>query len=178
MIQWVREKSRLVVVLLAAVVLAGAALAALRTEPTIGVETALQVALDNGFDAVIWEPTADMQRDAKELAETTGQTIVGVSGEGQIVIPRGRLITDVEQPLLVIWYLSADRAESRVEADRPLFEGNLTADERVALPSDFDVSRLREASACNLVVTSYDDGSDAFLQARVQAVVEDLRDRC
>ena len=134
-----RQWSRLLVVLLAAVVAVFAAIAAVRSESTVTVETgALQVALDYGLDAVIWEPTPEMQRDAEELAKTTGQVVVGVSGAGEIVIPRGRLITDVKQPLLVIWYPSAERAAIRVAADRPLFRG---------------ASRLMSAPACHQTST-------------------------
>jgi hypothetical protein len=177
MIRSMARTSRLLFVLLAAAVLIGAAVAAVRTEAALSIETALQASLDNGFDAVIWEPTPEMQREAEKFGEITGQELV-VGGAGQIVIPRGRRITDVEQPLLITWYPSKGRAVRRIEADRPLFEGRLTADERAGLPRDFDVTRLAERRVCNLVVASYDDDNDPSLPRRVQALIGDLQDRC
>jgi len=168
---------RLALALLAALVLVGAAVGALVTDRTLTVETALQASLDHGFDAVIWEPTPEMRRQAEKFEEITGQKLV-VAGAGQIVIPRGSLITDVEQPLLVTWFPSTGRALRRLEADRRLFEGRLTADERASLPRDFDAARVHESHVCNLVVTSYYDGNNPSLLERVHALIGDLQRRC
>lgn len=79
---------------------------------------------------------------------------------------------------MIVWFSSADQAVARVEADRPLVEGRLTKDERAGLPDDLDVQRLREERVCNLVLTSYDDGSDERLPTRFSGLVESLHSRC
>lgn len=150
---------------------------ALLRDETISVEAARDAARDQGFDAVIWRASAETREQAEEIAKAREEP-VRISGDGRIVILRGRKITDLKQPVMIVWFPADDPAAKYVEANRPLFEGRLSADEQAVLPRDFDVRRLSEHRICNLVVTSYDDGSDSSLEGRIKAFVDALRKRC
>jgi hypothetical protein len=119
-----------------------------------------------------------MRQTVEEIAKRTGEEVLSFSSDHQVILLRRRQITDLKQPVMVVWFPSSERAASRVEADRPLFEGRLSKDERAGLPKNFDVRRLREERVCNLVLTSYDDGTDDGLSARFSRLVEAMQNRC
>lgn len=145
----------------------------------LSVQEALADTRSVGFDAVIWRASSAMRQQAEEIAQRSGRDVGRISGDGRVILLRGRQITDLlTQPLVIAWFPSSEDAASRVEADRPLFEGHLSEDERAGLPEGFEVRRLTEKLVCNLVVTSYDDGSDRRLSARFARLVGVLQSRC
>ena len=154
------------------------AIAMARGDETLSVQEALSETRGQGFDAVVWHATPAMRQMAEEFATRTGGEVMPFDGEGQVVLLRGRQITDLKQPVMIVRFPSPDAAAARVEADRPLFEGQLSKDERAGLPEDFDVRQLREERVCNLVLTSYDNGSDNTLSARFSRLVEAMQRRC
>jgi hypothetical protein len=165
----------------AVLAVAGAAVVALelaRGDETLSVQTALSEARGKGFDAVIWRATPTMRQAAERTAASTGREVMRFSGEGQVILVRGRPITDLTQPTMIVWFPSSDAAALRVEADRPVLEGRLSRDELATLPAGFDVRQFSEERVCNLVLTSYDDGSDGSLSARFSDLVEALKRRC
>jgi hypothetical protein len=173
-----RQKKIVGAVLLAFVAAAAVIFVWLGDDDELSVQQALADTRSHGFDAVIWRASPAMRQQAKEIAQRRGTDVVRISGDGQVILLRGRQITDLKQPLVIVWFPSSDGAASRVEADRALFEGHLTEDEQAGLPRDFEVRRLTEKRVCNLVVTSYDDGSYRGLSARVSRLVETLQRRC
>lgn len=165
----------------AVLAVAGAAVVAFafsRGDETLSVQTALSETRAKGFDAVIWRPTPAMRQAAERIAASTGREVLPFSGEGHVILLRGRPITDLKQPVMIVWFPSSDAAAARSEADRPLLEGRLSEDELAGLPAGFDARQLSEERVCNLVLTSYDDGSDGSLSARVSRLVEALKSRC
>ena len=152
--------------------------AALRDDENLSVQAALAETRAQGFDAVIWRASPEMRRRAEQFEKITGKEVGRFSGDGHVILLRGRQITDLKQPVAVVWFPSADAAAARVQAGRPLFEGRLSEDEKASLPRDFEVRRLREERVCNLVLTSYDDGSDGGLSARFSRLLEAMRSRC
>jgi hypothetical protein len=73
---------------------------------------------------------------------------------------------------------SAYEARFRIGNDKPLFNGTLSITDRAALPRGFHVRRLREVRVCNVVLDSYDAGTDPTLRRRFDRVVALLHDRC
>src|SRR5215211_1760982 len=116
-----RQKS-VGVVLLAIVGVAAVAFLWLGDDDELSVQEALADTRSVGFDAVIWRASPAMRQQAKEIARRSGRDVGRISGDGRVILLRGRQITDLlEQPLAIVWFPSSDRAASRIEADRPLF---------------------------------------------------------
>ena len=95
------------------------------------------------------------------------------------IYTRGIPIARVEEmPIQAVRFDSIGAAQNRLANDQPLLQGKLSASDRAILPTDFRRSRLTDVRVCNVVVTSYNAGTDPKLGRKLAKLLATLRGKC
>lgn len=98
-----------------------------------------------------------------------------------VFVPRSRSDAFVSPlaPFVAVVYPDADSAKRRYAADVGFYDsGDAAMRKLVKIGTHIDLSRMREALVCNVVVSSYSPTPDVRPAGRYARVVALLRNRC